>query len=205
MPRRSPLHPGEVARRAALALLASAAIACSVPAAPGTSSTAPTAAAYVPTAAASTVAAPRTPGTPGGEPVSSTASLPTTALPTAEFVSSDRVVARLPVEVLPEGEFSIGLSGRRELGERGMLFDYRRGGIDGPFWMKDTHIDLDIAFVDGNQVIVSIRTMRAESLEYVYSSSAYRSAIEAPAGWYAAHGVREGDSVRYAPPGTSGP
>ncbi len=86
-----------------------------------------------------------------------------------------------------------------------MLFDYGRTGIDGPFWMKDTHIDLDIAFVDGNQVIVAIRTMRAESLDYVYSSAPYRSAIEAPAGWYRAHGVQEGDSVRYAPPGAPRP
>jgi hypothetical protein len=108
--------------------------------------------------------------------------------------------ARLAIEVLPAGEFSIGLSGRRVLGERGMLFDYGVPGQQGPFWMKNTHIDLDIAFIDASLRIVSIHTMRAESEAFVYSKAPYQSAIEAPAGWYAAHGVREGDRVRYAPP-----
>ncbi len=86
-----------------------------------------------------------------------------------------------------------------------MLFDYGKPGNEGPFWMKNTHVDLDIAFIDDAQRIVSIRTMRAESLEYVYSAAPYRSAIEAPAGWFAAHGVREGDLVAYAPAGVTTP
>ena len=45
--------------------------------------------------------------------------------------------------------------------------------------------------------------MRAESLEYVYSSAPYRSAIEAPANWYSAHGIREGDLVQYVAPGAA--
>jgi uncharacterized membrane protein (UPF0127 family) len=138
-------------------------------------------------------------GTPPPEPVASTASIPLERLPVAEFESNGRVAARLPVEVLPQGEFSVGLSGRTSLGERGMLFDYGKPGQEGPFWMKGTHIDLDIAFIDEQLRIVSIRTMRAESLEYTYSAAPYRSAIEAPAGWYAAHGIREGDTVRYVP------
>ena len=124
-------------------------------------------------------------------------------LPLAEFVRANAAGAdapRLPIEVLPVGEFSIGLSGRRTLGERGMLFDYGTSGQEGAFWMKNTHIDLDIAFIDESLRIVSIRTMRAESEEYIYSSAPYQSAIEAPAGWYAAHGVREGDRLRYIPP-----
>lgn len=133
------------------------------------------------------------------EPVASTASIPVERLPVAEFVPANGEPARLPIEVLPAGEFTIGLSGRRTLGERGMLFDYGVPGQEGAFWMKNTHIDLDIAFIDEALRIVSIRTMRAESEEFVHSSAPYQSAIEAPAGWYAAHGVREGDRVRYLP------
>lgn len=142
-------------------------------------------------------------GTPPAEPVSSTASIPVDRLPVAEFVAGGRAIGRLPVEVLPVGEFSVGLSGRTALGERGMLFDYGKPGQEGPFWMKGTHIDLDIAFIDEHNRIVSIRTMKAESLDYVYSSAPYRSAIEAPANWYASHGIHEGHLVRYADPGAS--
>ncbi|MCC6235970.1 MAG: DUF192 domain-containing protein [Dehalococcoidia bacterium] len=142
-------------------------------------------------------------GTPPPEPVSSTAAIPVERLPVAEFVADGRVVGRLPVEVLPQGEFSIGLSGRTALGERGMLFDYGKPGQDGPFWMKGTHIDLDIAFIDEQNRIVSIHTMQAESLDYVYSSAPYRSAIEAPARWYASHGIHEGHHVRYTDPDPS--
>lgn len=137
------------------------------------------------------------------EAIASTASIPADHLPVAEFVADGRVLGRLPIEVLPQGEFSVGLSGRTSLADRGMLFDYGKGGQDGPFWMKNTHVDLDIAFIDEQNRIVSIRTMTAESLDYVYSSSAYRSAIEAPAHWYASHGVHEGHFVRYADPGAS--
>lgn len=152
---------------------------------------------YIPTPAAAT---PAPAATPIGEPVASTAALPPERLPTAQFVASGQVRASIPIEVLPQGEFSIGLSGRAALGERGMLFDYGKPGNDGPFWMKGTHFDLDIAFIDDTQRIVSIRTMRAESLDYTYSAAPYRSAIEVMAGWFSAHGIREGDSVRYVPP-----
>lgn len=165
---------------------------------------APARADYVPTpftAPASPVGTAASPGVPPAEPVASTASIPLERLPLAEFVRASGEPVRLPIEVLPAGEFSIGLSGRRSLGERGMLFDYGVPGQEGAFWMKNTHIDLDIAFIDAGLRIVSIRTMHAESEEYVYSSMPYQSAIEAPAGWYAAHGVREGDRVRYVPPG----
>ncbi len=158
-----------------------------------------TATAFVPTPLPSTFRE----GTPPPEPVSSTAAIPVDRLPVAEFVADGRVVGRLPVEVLPQGEFSVGLSGRTTLGERGMLFDYGKPGQDGPFWMKGTHVDLDIAFIDEQNRIVSIRTMRAESLDYVYATAPYRSAIEAPAHWYASHGIREGHHVRYVEAGAS--
>ncbi len=160
---------------------------------------------YVPTPFASAAPAGTTATGTAGEPVASTAAIPIERLPIAEFVRASGEPARLPIEVLPHGEFTIGLSGRRAFGERGMLFDYGAPGQEGAFWMKNTHIDLDIAFLDEGLRIVSIRTMRAESEEYVYSSAPYQSAIEAPAGWYAAHGVREGDRVSYLPPSVPPP
>jgi uncharacterized membrane protein (UPF0127 family) len=176
--------------------------ACTSSDAPPTAQTGTTS--YIPTPSPASSVTPGPPPSTPGEPVASTATIPVERLPLAEFLRASGASADLPrlaIEVLPAGEFSIGLSGRRTLGERGMLFDYGAAGQQGPFWMKNTHIDLDIAFIDENLRIVSIRTMRAESEEYVHSAAPYQSAIEAPPGWYAAHGVRVGDRVRYVPPG----
>jgi uncharacterized membrane protein (UPF0127 family) len=61
--------------------------------------------------------------------------------------------------------------------------------------MKNTHIDLDIAFIEADGRIGAIKQMTAESEEYVYGGVAYNRAIEAPVGWYEANGVAVGDSV----------
>ena len=103
----------------------------------------------------------------------------------------------LPVEVPPRTEYSIGLSGRYELGERGMLFHYAEEGRRS-FWMKNTHFDLDIAFIGADFVIREIFGMEAESLEIRRPDDTYRYAVEAPSGWYAANGVQVGDTARFA-------
>jgi len=131
------------------------------------------------------------------EPVASTAATPVEALDVVEFVDGATVLGSLPIEVPPREEYSIGLSGRSELGERGMLFDYGEPNHEGPFWMKNTHVDLDIAFVGGDGRIVSIRQMQAESLDLVYSEAPYQWAIEAPLGWYEDRGITVGAEVRF--------
>jgi uncharacterized membrane protein (UPF0127 family) len=64
------------------------------------------------------------------------------------------------------------------------------------FWMKDTPLDLDIAFVQADGVIAEIRTMKAEDTTEVASQSSHiRFCIEMPAGWYASSQVKAGDRV----------
>lgn len=75
-----------------------------------------------------------------------------------------------------------------------MLFWYAEL-VRRPFWMKDTHIDLSIAFVDDDGVIVEILDMEAESEQFRVTASFYRFAIEAPQGWYDERGLVAGDSV----------
>ena len=111
---------------------------------------------------------------------------------------ADRTTTSLPVEIPPRTEYTIGLSGRYELGERGMLFHWDDGSRRRSFWMKNTHIDLDIAFVGSDFVIQEIFGMEAESLEIRAPADVYQYAIEAPAGWYAANEVRVGDTARFA-------
>ena len=100
------------------------------------------------------------------------------------------------IEVPPRREYSIGLSGRYALGDRGMLFHYDEER-QGPFWMKNTHINLAIAFIDAQFRIVEIREMVADSLDLVTPASPYRYAVEAASGWYAERGIEAGDRARF--------
>lgn len=126
------------------------------------------------------------------EPVASTAFTPASELPLAVLTRTDGTEFVLPIEVPDRDEYSIGLSGRLELGERGMLFWYAEPTTQN-FWMRNTHYDLSIAFVDGDETIVDIVPMEAESLETRGPDQSYRYAIEAPAGWFAERGISTGD------------
>ncbi len=130
------------------------------------------------------------------ERVASTASIPTAELPRLEFVRADGHAVSLAVEIPPRSEYGIGLSGRHELDERGMLFHYPEGTSMTGFYMRNTHIDLSIAFVGLSDRVIAVREMEAESLEIVRPGDAYRFAIEAPSGWYAEHGIGEGALLR---------
>ncbi len=93
-------------------------------------------------------------------------------------------------------EKSRGLMGVEKLPtDTGMVFMYEADQVM-RFWMKDTPLDLDIAFVQADGVIAEIRTMKAEDLTEVASQSSHiRFCIEMPAGWYATSQVKVGDSV----------
>lgn len=139
---------------------------------------------------------PATP-TPSGERVASTAAIPTADLPVVRFTTGAGETVDLPVEVPPASEYSIGLSGRYELDGRGMVF-YYPGESGGPgFWMRNTHIDLDIAFVSGDLRIISVHQMQAESEEIHHPGGAYLAGIEAPLGWYESNGIEAGDRVEF--------
>ena len=79
-----------------------------------------------------------------------------------------------------------------------MLFHWDDGMVRRSFWMKNTHIDLDIAFIGSDFVIQEIFGMEAESLDIRAPADTYQYAVEAPSGWYAANGVQAGDSARFA-------
>ena len=126
------------------------------------------------------------------EPVATTAYIPTSELPIARLTASDGTEHELPVEVPDRSEYSIGLSGRLELTDRGMLFWYREPTRQ-TFWMRNTHFDISVAFVGDDGRIVEILLLQAESLETRGPDQLYRFALEAPAGWYDERGIGPGD------------
>lgn len=129
------------------------------------------------------------------EPVASTAYIPTSELQRVMMTSADGSVVVLPIEVPPRNEYNVGLSGRRNLGERGMLFWYEEPTRQS-FWMRNTYYDLSIAFINGNGIILEIMTLKKESEIPQKPDEPYRYAIEAPVDWYVNHDIEPGDQVR---------
>ena len=118
---------------------------------------------------------------------------------------------RLDVEVArTPAQRQRGLMGRESLpADHGMLFMYPReqSGRNG-FWMFQTLIPLDIAFINTEGTIVAIRTMQpcgspspSDCRSYM-PDTPYAAALEVNAGYFAKRGIREGDCV--ALPGSSG-
>jgi uncharacterized membrane protein (UPF0127 family) len=77
----------------------------------------------------------------------------------------------------------------------GMLFVFDEQAIRG-FWMDNTYVDLDIAFLDASFHVVDIRELKAMNTDVVDSRAAFTYALEVPAGWLADHGIEVGGTAR---------
>jgi hypothetical protein len=105
---------------------------------------------------------------------------------------------RLTVEVADEEhERQRGLMYRRSLEPgHGMLFVYpdtwRRA-----FWMKNTPLPLDIAFIDEHGTLTEILPLEPLSESVVQSRYPARYALEVPRGWFAAHGIGPGARMTF--------
>jgi uncharacterized membrane protein (UPF0127 family) len=110
------------------------------------------------------------------------------------------VVVRVEIADSP-AERRRGLMGRRTLAPRaGMLFVYERDATGG-YWMKDTLIPLDIAFIGARGRILRIFTMapcRRDPCRVYDPGVRYRSALEVNAGSLRRWGVRVGARVSRA-------
>lgn len=92
----------------------------------------------------------------------------------------------------------LGLMFRRELpDDEGMLFVFEYPQ-QLSFWMKNTYLPLDIAFVSSEGVILNIRAMKPmdDGPRYLSAGSA-RYAIETNRGWFKTRGIGPGDRVRF--------
>lgn len=80
--------------------------------------------------------------------------------------------------------------------ERGMLFVFSSPET-GSFWMKDTIIALDIAYLDEDGRVLSIHTMRPldERFNAYPPGGTYRYALEVNDGRLAELGIEPGDTI----------
>ena len=102
---------------------------------------------------------------------------------------ADTVVAE--VARSPE-ERSQGLMYREELAPgTGMLFVFPDEASRG-FWMANTYVPLDIAYMDSALRIVDIQQMEPEVTETYDSAAPAMFALEVPQGWFAEHGIGVG-------------
>jgi len=93
-----------------------------------------------------------------------------------------------------------GLMGRRSLApDEGMLLVYRVEQILA-FWMKDTPLPLDLAFLDRDGRVLEIVSMEPMSRRRHVSKERAKFALEMNRGWFAANGVKVGDAVRIPAP-----
>ncbi len=79
--------------------------------------------------------------------------------------------------------------------ERGMVFLFRKNQRHG-FWMRNTVIDLDIAFIDKDGKIVDAFTMAALDERNHAPHTAYRYVLEVKSGIFKKYGVKRGDIVK---------
>jgi uncharacterized membrane protein (UPF0127 family) len=94
------------------------------------------------------------------------------------------------------GQRSQGLMGRAEVpAGTGMLFVFEDEEVRS-FWMRNTLVSLDIAFMDSEFRIVDIQQMEARSEDFYDSSEPAMYALEVPVGWLAAQGIRVGDRAQ---------
>lgn len=118
--------------------------------------------------------------------------------PTATVTFAGGAAVQAEIVDTPEA-VERGLMFRDSLGpNEGMLFVFEKTGFY-PFWMKNTHIPLDIIWIDERWRIVSIAASvppcRADPCPTYPPAGNARYVVEVVAGFTRTHGVAEGDRV----------
>ncbi len=90
-----------------------------------------------------------------------------------------------------------GLMHREELPQgEGMLFMFPWPDQQS-FWMRDTHIPLDVAFADMRGKILNIETGTPLSERRMISQGPAMYVLEVPKGWFAFRGLEPGSILKF--------
>ncbi|MCQ8896531.1 DUF192 domain-containing protein [Limnobacter humi] len=89
----------------------------------------------------------------------------------------------------------IGLMGRQQLApNHGMLFEFDHTETQ-CMWMKNTLMDLEVAFINESGVILNIERMKAGTEDIHCSRGGARYALEMGKGWFGEKRIKPGHSV----------
>lgn len=77
----------------------------------------------------------------------------------------------------------------------GMLFVFTDSEVRS-FWMQNTYVSLDIAFMDTELRVVDIQQMEARTEDFHESRAPAMYALEVQKGWFAAHNIQIGAQAR---------
>lgn len=136
---------------------------------------------------------------PGPVPATGTAVVPASGRHVYLLEPAGRPAVRVSLEVAAdEASRERGLSNRSELpAGTGMAFLFPRDTTV-QFWMKDTLVPLQIAFVASDGRVVGLFEMppcHQDPCPTYGPTRPYRYAVELPSGSFTAAGIREGDRV----------
>ena len=91
---------------------------------------------------------------------------------------------------------TLGLSGRNELNDRGMIFIFEDEAIRG-FWMKDMLVSIDIVWIDSDGVILHIENnISPDSYPDVFQPNVpAKYVLETSANYTVEKGIQLGDKI----------
>ena len=96
----------------------------------------------------------------------------------------------------------IGLMHRASMGNNeGMLFVFERPGVQ-CFWMKNTLIPLQTAFLTDDGTVANLAEMKPKSLDNHCSAGPVRFVLEMNTGWFSKRGIKPGTRLQGEPFGT---
>jgi uncharacterized membrane protein (UPF0127 family) len=139
---------------------------------------------------------------PGNTPVDPDPSDTTSVVRTIPVTVGSKIVhAELATTF---SERTTGLMGRTSLPDTAAMLFAFAGDQELSFWMKDTPLDLDIAFIDAAKKILNIEGMTAnDQVTFHRSAGPARYALEVRRGWFASHGITVGTQLSFTfPAGT---
>jgi uncharacterized membrane protein (UPF0127 family) len=115
------------------------------------------------------------------------------------FLSGGKKIKKIDVEIAEnEAEHAKGLMYRSYMPDSvGMLFIFQTVQPQS-FWMKNTHIPLDIIYVGPDKKIISIqKNARPFSEENLPSYGDVQYVVEVNGGYTDLHGIKAGDSIQF--------
>jgi uncharacterized membrane protein (UPF0127 family) len=77
---------------------------------------------------------------------------------------------------------------------QGMLFKFHQP-LFASFWMRDTYIPLDIAFLDDDGRVFQIESMTPLSTRAIYSDNKCKYALEVNRGWFSENNIKVGSRI----------